>query len=119
MDPRAADRRGGVPRDAELVRATGGFFARVLRPDAAARRIFELFFHRLYTQVPRARGIDGTPWSYLERHRATSGEVRQLRDWYSEACASRRVPLMALQNRIARIERASIRGASLRRGVAP
>src|SRR5207249_3237195 len=30
-----------APREAELVRATGGFLARVLRPAAAARRMFE------------------------------------------------------------------------------
>src|SRR4029077_9685129 len=36
-----------APREAELVRATGGFLARVLRPAAAARRLFEHFFRRL------------------------------------------------------------------------
>jgi hypothetical protein len=105
-----------VLRDAELIRVTGGFFARVLRPDAAARRTFELFFQRLYAQVPRARGADGMPWSYLERHsRVDLAEVRQLRDWYAEACASRRVPLLPLHNLIVRIDGASLRHASLLR----
>src|SRR5262249_38768379 len=31
-----------APREADLVRATGGFLARVLRNDMAARRMFEL-----------------------------------------------------------------------------
>jgi len=94
-----------LPREAELVRATGGFFARVVRPDAAARRIFELFCERLYSQVPRARGTDGTPWSYLERHsQLAPAEVRQLRSWYDDARASRRVPLLALHNLIVHIE---------------
>src|SRR6185437_11619504 len=38
-----------LPREAELVRATGGFFSRVVRPDDAARRVFELFLRRLYS----------------------------------------------------------------------
>lgn len=101
--PRAGARR--APREAELVRATGGFFARVVRPDAAARRMFDLFFRRLYSRVPRARGVDGMPWGYLERHsQVAPAEVRQLREWYSDACASRRVPLLALHNMIVRIE---------------
>ncbi len=97
--------RRALPREAELVRATGGFFSRVVRPDAAARRIFELFLQRLYSQVPRARGKDGMPWEYLERHsQVTSADIQQLRGWYDAACASRRVPLPALHNLIARIE---------------
>lgn len=94
-----------LPREAELVRATGGFFSRVVRPDAAARRIFELFFERLYSQVPRARGADGMPWSYLERHsQVAPAEVRQLRSWYDDARASRRVPLLGLHNLIVHID---------------
>ena len=101
----AESRARGAPREAEFVRATGGFFSRVLRPDDGARRMFELFFQRLYRQVPRARGADGMPWSYLERHsQVAPAEVRQLRGWYSDACASRRVPLPALHNLIVRIE---------------
>jgi hypothetical protein len=105
--PVAARRRAALraPREAELVRATGGFFSRVVRPDAGARRMFELFFQRLYSHVPRARAADGMPWSYLERHsQVTPAEVRQLRVWYSDACASRRVPLLAVHNLIVRIE---------------
>jgi len=102
-NPRTVAARA-MPRDAELIRATGGFFARVLRSDVAARRMFELFFQRLYTQVPRARGADGMPWSYLERHSAASADVHRLRDWYREAHASRRVPLLALHNLIVKIE---------------
>jgi hypothetical protein len=94
-----------LPREAELVRATGGFFSRVVRPEAAARRLFELFFERLYSQVPRARGADGMPWSYLERHSQVAPvQVRQLRSWYDDARASRRVPLLALHNLIVHID---------------
>jgi hypothetical protein len=76
-----------------------------VRPDAAARRIFELFFERLYSQVPRARGADGMPWSYLERHsQVAPAQVRQLRSWYDDARASRRVPLLALHNLMVHID---------------
>ncbi len=104
---------GAMPREADLVRATGGFFARALRPEVGARRLFELFFQRLYSQVPRARGADGMPWGYLERHsQVAASEVRQLRDWYVEARASRRVPLLLLHNLIVRIDGASQGGPS-------
>ena len=43
-----------VPREAEVVRATGGFLARVLTPAAAARRMFDHFLKR-------------RPWEVLER----------------------------------------------------
>ncbi len=43
-----------VPREAELVRATGGFLARVLMPAAAGRRMFDHFLRRW-------------PWELLER----------------------------------------------------
>jgi len=101
-------RAGGthaIPREVELVRATGGFFSRVVRPELAAKRIFELFFQRLYSRVPRARGDDGMPWSYLERHsQVAPAEVRQLRRWYEDACASRRVPLLPLHNLLIRVD---------------
>src|SRR5262249_38582409 len=44
---RLPGRRIAAPRGAELVRATGLFLARALRPAAAARRLFEHFFRRL------------------------------------------------------------------------
>src|SRR5579864_5942606 len=44
---RAVRLRLSTPRETELVRATGLFLARVLRPAAAARRLFENFFRAL------------------------------------------------------------------------
>jgi hypothetical protein len=94
-----------VPRESELIRATGGYFSRVLRPEAAGKRIFELFFQRLYGKVPRARGVDGMPWSYLERHsQVAPAQVRQLKQWYVDVCESRRVPLVSLHNLIVRVD---------------
>ena len=93
--------RPSGPREAELVLATGGFFSRVLRPDAGARRMFELFFQRIHS-----RPLDGSAWRQLERHsRIGVAEVTQLRRWYEDAQASRRVPLGPLHNLIVDIER--------------
>jgi hypothetical protein len=94
-----------APREADLVRATGGFLARVLTSDQAARRMFDNFVHRLSSRVVVA-GTSFSPWTYLERHpRVAAADVEQLQRWYAEACAERRVPLPRLHNLIARIAR--------------
>jgi uncharacterized protein DUF4350 len=117
--------RAAAPREAELVQVTGGFLARVLTPDAGARGLFEHFFRRL-----RARLGDGKsepPWELLERlahgspglahgssglAHGSSGpagvsaaQLRQLKDWYADACAARAVPLGPLQNLMVSIEK--------------
>jgi hypothetical protein len=95
-----------APREAELVRATGGFLARVLRPAAAARRLFEQFFRRLSARTHRGAQRDGLPWEWLEHHpRLRRAEVQQLKDWYAQAYSDRRVPLTRLHNLIVRTER--------------
>src|SRR5262249_23809450 len=72
--------RAPVPREAELVRATGQFLARVLTPAAAARRLFGHFLRRW-------------PWTVLERQsRLSAAELSQLQAWYSGS----RVPLTRL-----------------------
>ncbi|HEY0767708.1 MAG TPA: DUF4350 domain-containing protein [Steroidobacteraceae bacterium] len=95
-----------APREVELVRATGAFLARVLRPAAAARRMFEHFFRRLRERSRyRAQG-DGLPWEWLEHHpRLARADVQQLKDWYAQAYSDRRVPLTRLHNLIVRTER--------------
>jgi hypothetical protein len=98
--------RDAIPREAELVRATGGFLARVLRPDAGARRLFEHFFRRVSERAAFGRDSGGPPWEFLERQpRVSPADVKQLRDWYAAASASRRVPLARLHNLIVRIDR--------------
>ncbi len=95
-----------APREAELVRATGGFLARVLRPAAAARRMFEHFFRRLSARTHRGAQGDGLPWEWLEHHpRLARADVQQLKDWYARAYSDQRVPLTALHNLIVRTER--------------
>jgi hypothetical protein len=84
--------RTPVPREAELVRATGGFLARVLSPAAAARRMFDRFLRRW-------------PWELLEHQpRIASADLQQLKSWYSQLDTSR-VPLTQLHNLIVRINR--------------
>jgi hypothetical protein len=98
--------RASAPREAELVRVTGGFLARVLTPDIGARGLFEHFFRRVRQQLPAAREKSSPPWEALERLAGVSAEeVRQLQDWYSEACAARRVPLGRLHNLLVKIDR--------------
>jgi hypothetical protein len=91
--------------EADLVRTTGAFLARVLRPAAAARRMFEHFFQRLRRTL-REPTLDPSPyWEWLENNpRLARADVAQLRDWYSDAYSDRRVPLTRLHNLIVRTE---------------
>lgn len=102
---RSATERAGAPREAELVRVTGTFLARVLRPPAAARRLFEQFFLRLQRLTGKSVA-EGPPWEWLENHpRLSADDVRQLRTWYADAYSERRIPLERVHNLIVRTER--------------
>ena len=97
-------RRQPAPREAELVRATGLFLARVLRPAPAARRMLEHFFRRLSARTHRPGGQ--SPWDWLERHpRLAPADVQQLRGWYAAAYSDQPVPLTRLHNLLVRTER--------------
>ena len=91
---------GRAPRESELVRTTGLFFARVLRPAAAARRMFENFLGQLPPGAPQAHApAVAVAWEWLANHpRLAAADVRQLRQWYADAYADRRVPLVRLHN---------------------
>jgi hypothetical protein len=93
---------GSAPRESELVRTTGLFFARVLQPAAAARRMFENFFGQLPPGAPQAQTPTvAVTWEWLANHpRLAAADVRQLKQWYAEAHANRRVPLVRLHNLI-------------------
>jgi hypothetical protein len=94
-----------APREVELVRITGGFLARVLRPAAAARRMFELFFARLNARLPHGGGA-GPAWELLESSpRLARADVQQLKDWYAAAYSEQRLPLVRLHNLIIDTER--------------
>ena len=96
--------RALVPREADLMRASGGFLARVLTSHQAAQRMYDLFVARLMSRLPHEPGVSS--WTYLERHpRVAASEVQQLQRWYADACAGRRVPLSRLHNLLIRIGR--------------
>jgi len=96
--------RSAIPREAELVRAAGSFLARVLPGHAAARRLLEHFFQRVNRHAQRRES--GPPWELLERQpRVAAADLEQLKVWYAEACAAKRVPLGRLYNLILRIDR--------------
>jgi hypothetical protein len=107
--------RAPAPREAELVQATGGFLARVVTPAAGALGLFEHFFRRLRERAPLGRdevksmpgrGMGSPPWEFLEHHSSvTAAELHQLRGWYADARAGRRVPLDRLHNLIQKIYR--------------
>lgn len=92
--------RVAAPREVELVQATGSFLARVLTTDQGALGLFDHFFRRL-----GSRG--GEPvWALLEDHPGIgTPELRQLRGWYEDAKAARRVPLIRLRNLMVKIDR--------------
>ncbi len=101
--PRA---RRAAPREAELVRTTGLYLARVLRPAAAARRLLEQFLARLSRATGRSSADAAELWRWLESHpRLTHAEARELRAWHAAALAGRRVPLIRLHNLIVHTER--------------
>jgi hypothetical protein len=98
--------RAPAPREAELVRTTGVFLARVLRPAAAARRMFEQFLQRVSAAAGRNAADPAGLWEWLANHpRLTRPDVARLRAWHAAAGANRRVPLMRLHNLIVRTER--------------
>ncbi len=100
-------RRAPAPREAELVRTTGLFLARVLRPAAAARRMLAQFLQRVGTRAARtATDPPALLWQWLESHpRLARADVDTLRGWYAAAAANRRVPLVQLHNLIVLTER--------------
>ena len=91
--------RDPAPREAELIRAAGGFLSRTLPDSAGARQLIENFLRRV-----TARG--DAPWDLLQRNSRVSGDdLDQLRRWYEDSRAGRRVPLRSLHNLILRLDR--------------
>ena len=94
-----------VPRETELVRATGGFFARVLHSSVGARRMFDLFFRRIGANASSPSDVSEPPWAAVEQHlKADPAALRQLKIWYADAQASRRVPMGRLHNLMRQVD---------------
>ena len=80
-----------APQETQLVRDTGLFLARVLRPAAAARRLFENFFLGIRGVLHDGRDAEEAAlWAWLEQHpRLATSDVAQLKSWYTQAYAGR------------------------------
>ncbi|HTW38356.1 MAG TPA: DUF4350 domain-containing protein [Steroidobacteraceae bacterium] len=107
---RAPQERSPVPRESELLHATGALLARVVPPEEAARRLFD----HLLRSVGAARGgVSCGPsaadrLSALERHpRLSTADLERLKRWHADALAGRRVPLRRLHELIGRTEKIS------------
>jgi len=78
----------------------------VLTPDIGARALFEHFFRRVAGRLSPGRESGAPPWEIFQgRSGITSMDLRQLRDWYADACAGRQVPLRRLHNLLLKIDR--------------
>jgi hypothetical protein len=91
------------PSEADLVRHAGGLIARTVATHHTALRLFDGFFTNVARAVRGATGSmnpeRGELWQWLERHAAVlPQELDQLKTWYAEAHAERKVPLVPLQN---------------------
>jgi hypothetical protein len=92
------------PSEADLVRHSGGLIARTVAPHHMARRLFDNFFSGTVARSVRGATGAASPergelWEWLERHAAIlPQELDQLKTWYAEAHAERKVPLVPLQN---------------------
>lgn len=91
------------PSEADLVRRAGGLIARTVATHHQARRQFDHFFSSVARSLRGATGTvtaeRGELWQWLERHAAIKPqELDQLKTWYAEAHAERKVPLVPLQN---------------------
>jgi hypothetical protein len=92
----------GAPCEADLVRATGGMLARVVRPQAAALGLLAHFFRR----ACRGRGSPDSAWERLAHDpRIARQDLVQLKEWEQAARAGHRVRLTRLHNLILRIEK--------------
>lgn len=99
---RAAPARAPAPSEADLVRSTGGFLARVVPPPEAARGLLEHFLRRMGAASASAQQV----WERLEHDpRIAREDAVQLHRSYLAACAGRHVPLARLHNLILRIEK--------------
>ena len=98
------------PSEAALVRHAGGLIARTVAPSQQALRLFDHFFAGVARAARGANALRGDErgelWSWLERHAAIlPQELDQLKGWYADAHAMRKLPLVSLQNLLDNLER--------------
>ena len=98
------------PSEADLVRHAGGLIARTVAPHHTALRLYDRFFDAVARALRGATGSvtteRGELWQWLERHAAIlPQELDQLKSWYADAHAQRKLPLVPLQNLLDNLER--------------
>jgi hypothetical protein len=94
------------PSEAELVRRAGGLIARTVPPWHSALALFDHFFARVARAARTGAPERGELWLWLERHAAIlPQELDQLKTWYADAHARRKLPLVGLQNLLDNLER--------------
>lgn len=97
------------PSEAELVRRAGGLIARTVPPGHTALALFDHFFTRVARAARAVRPQDsdrGELFHWLQRHAAIlPQELDQLKGWYADAHAQRKLPLVPLQNLLDNLER--------------
>jgi hypothetical protein len=96
------------PSEAELVQRAGGLIARTVAPSGMAMRLFDSFFAGVARAARRtgATADDRSEqWQWLERHGAIPPqELDQLKTWYADARAARKLSLISLQNLLDHLE---------------
>jgi hypothetical protein len=94
-----------APREADLVTAAGNFYARLLKPAAGARHMFEYFFAHLRRRLQLPRDA-APPWQWLdERSGLAAEDLTRLRAWYAAAYTEQNVPLRDLQKLLVKLTR--------------
>jgi hypothetical protein len=84
--------------DTAMLRVSGNFLASMLKPDTAARQLFEHFFNRVRCRL--ALPENGEPvWDWLNtRADLNRHDLEELRRMHERIAAGRRVDLVKLQN---------------------
>jgi len=97
------------PSEAELVRSAGRLIARTVAARYTALRLFDNFFAGVARAARGTTGVAeperGELWQWLERHAAIlPQELDQLKTWYADAHAGRKLRLVPLQNLLDTLE---------------
>ena len=91
------------------MRRAGGLIARTVASRHTALRLFDHFFAGVARAARGTSGVAdperGELWQWLERHAAIlPQELDQLKTWYADAHAGRKLPLVPLQNLLDTLE---------------
>jgi hypothetical protein len=107
---RAPALRQPDPSEATLIRHAGGMIARTVPTHHVGLRLFDQFFGGVARAARLATGPEPDQrerlWAWLERHAAIlPQELDQLKSWYADAHAERKLPLVPLHNLLEKVAR--------------